>query len=169
MTHNTLIRNLALSISLVLASSSAAFAYVGGDKHDQIKSDTETTLTDKVENGDLITTAGNGENSAASGDVGKNAYTGATHEDDATKVADSMAATDDTTVTAAVKTEIAGTDGVNVSTTDGVVMLSGSVSSNEEKMRLAKVAAEVEGVKQVDVSNLLVNDSGVDIATSDEE
>jgi|GEM_PF-3786975 len=197
MNSKNIIRGLGFSIALALTASNASYASVGDTNHpkndpvaqtDSVMRDGENNLTDQVENGDLITTSGNGENSPASGDVGKNAYTGATptrtenaatpvprdsmgNQDETTEVAGSTTITtsDDTTVTTAVKTELAGTAGVNVSTKDGVVSLSGSVSSDAEKMRISKLAAEVDGVTQVDVSNLMVNDMGVDVAASDDE
>jgi hyperosmotically inducible periplasmic protein len=60
-----------------------------------------------------------------------------------------------------VKSEFGTTKGVSandisVSTNDGVVTLTGTVSSENEKMRAQRVAQLVKGVKSVDASGLTV-------------
>lgn len=64
-------------------------------------------------------------------------------------------AVDDTVIAAKVKTELAGdtdlatANDVNVEVNNGVVQLSGFVSSVNEKTRAADVASRVEGVRDV--------------------
>ncbi len=64
-------------------------------------------------------------------------------------------------ITAAVKTKLSTELGlsalgdISVDTTDGLVTLSGSVSSKEEIHKAAKIAASTEGVRQV-ISTLQV-------------
>jgi hyperosmotically inducible protein len=67
----------------------------------------------------------------------------------------------DAWITTKVKSEFATTKGIkstdiSVTTQDGAVTLSGSVSSNTEKARARKVATKVKGVKSVDASGLTV-------------
>lgn len=67
----------------------------------------------------------------------------------------------DTWITTKVKADLLTTDNVpgmeiKVETVNGVVMLSGMVSSAAEKDRAVTVARGIQGVKQVDASNLRV-------------
>lgn len=67
----------------------------------------------------------------------------------------------DAWITTKVKSEFSTTKGItatdiSVSTSDGVVMLSGSASSKHEKMKAVRVAKAVKGVKSVDASKLMV-------------
>lgn len=69
--------------------------------------------------------------------------------------------TSDAWITTKVKSEFATTKGVSatdisVSTAGGVVTLSGSVASEHEKTKAARVAGAVKGVKSVDTSGLMV-------------
>jgi hypothetical protein len=66
----------------------------------------------------------------------------------------------DASITAAVKTRLAGTSAatllkVNVDTTNGVVQLNGNVDSERTKQRATEQARQVEGVRRV-VNNLKV-------------
>ena len=67
----------------------------------------------------------------------------------------------DTAVTAKVKAELLddkemkGTD-VSVETNNGAVMLSGQVRSSKQKDHAERVVKQIDGVKTVDVSNLIV-------------
>lgn len=68
----------------------------------------------------------------------------------------------DAWITTKVKTEFGTTKGVsatdiNVTTNDGVVTLTGNVSSASEKMNAVRVARGVKGVKSVDASALAIN------------
>jgi len=51
---------------------------------------------------------------------------------------------------------VSATD-INVTTNDGVVTLTGNVSSASEKMNAVRVARGVKGVKSVDASALAIN------------
>jgi len=67
----------------------------------------------------------------------------------------------DAWITTKVKSEFGTTKGIkatdiSVSTNDGVVTLSGTVGSQDEKMHAERVAQLVKGVKSVDVSRLTV-------------
>ncbi len=67
----------------------------------------------------------------------------------------------DAWITTKVKSEFGTTKGIkaadiSVSTNDGVVTLTGSVGSQNEKMHAERVAQLVKGVKSVDVSHLTV-------------
>jgi len=70
--------------------------------------------------------------------------------------------TDDTWITTKVKSEFAtkkavkGTD-ISVTTTEGVVALTGTVSTAKEKSNAQKIAKSVKGVKSVDASGLNVS------------
>lgn len=71
--------------------------------------------------------------------------------------------TADAWITTKVKSELATTKGVSstdisVSTTDGVVIVTGTASSAAEKTKVAQVAREVKGVKSVDTSGLMISD-----------
>ena len=68
----------------------------------------------------------------------------------------------DAWITTKVKSEFGTTKGVHateisVSTSDGVVTLSGTVGSAREKMHAVRVAKKVKGVKSVDASGLTVD------------
>ncbi|OOG59159.1 transporter [Rhodanobacter sp. B05] len=68
----------------------------------------------------------------------------------------------DAWITTKVKSEFGTTKGVHateisVSTSDGVVTLSGTVGSAREKMHAVRVAKKVKGVKSVDASGLAVD------------
>ena len=68
----------------------------------------------------------------------------------------------DAWITTKVKSEFGTTKGVHateisVSTSDGVVTLSGTVGSTREKMHAVRVAKKVKGVKSVDASGLTVD------------
>jgi hyperosmotically inducible protein len=69
---------------------------------------------------------------------------------------------DDTWITTKVKSEFAskksvkGTD-ISVTTTEGVVALTGTVSTAKEKSSAEKIAKAVKGVKSVDASGLTVS------------
>lgn len=70
--------------------------------------------------------------------------------------------TSDAWITTKIKSEFATTKGVSatdisVSTAAGVVTLSGSVASDQEKAKAVRVAGAVKGVKSVDASGLTVN------------
>jgi len=72
---------------------------------------------------------------------------------------------DDTWITTKVKSKFAAAKGVkasdiSVSTTDGVVTLTGTATSKAEKHRAVHLAKGVKGVKSVDASGLTVNGSG---------
>ena len=67
----------------------------------------------------------------------------------------------DAWITTKVKTELATAkhvkaSDISVETSDGVVTLSGTVSTKGEKTRAVKLAKAVKGVKSVDASNLRV-------------
>ena len=67
----------------------------------------------------------------------------------------------DAWITTKVKSEFGTTKGIkatdiSVSTSDGVVTLTGTVSSQDEKMHAERVAQLVKGVKSVDVSRLTI-------------
>lgn len=248
-------RTLGFSLALALAAPAMVFAENTPENEDEASS----ALAEQVENGDLITTSGNGENTPASGDAGKDAIpdplaaqeTGETaspdersdtlkqdsNEDTAlvdsdetssddtsmadaqpvdapttdssiadststdaptdntmqsdTAVPDAMtdtevavAAGSDTTepvsnsdasidtsadagITSKVETELASTSGVDVETRNGVITLTGEVPSFEEKMRVARAAAMVDGARQVDASQLDIADTAA-VAASDE-
>lgn len=69
---------------------------------------------------------------------------------------------DDTWITTKVKSKLAAAKGVksadiSVSTTDGVVTLTGTATSAREKNHAAHLAKQVKGVKSVDASGLTVN------------
>jgi osmotically-inducible protein OsmY len=62
---------------------------------------------------------------------------------------------DDTTITAKVKGELLGRGGIwatdmSVKTVGGVVQLSGSARSEQDRQRAGEIAQSVAGVKQVD-------------------
>ncbi len=261
------IRTLGFSLALALASPALVFA--ANNPEDDEKSG--SSLAEQVENGDLITTSGNGENTPASGDAGKDAIpdplaaqetgkqaspdersdtlkedgseddemqmidseiaragadssiadstaadapmddtlksesldarteTVVTDTETATETAGGVAATTsnfetetgtetamaapiastsgfeapvDTTadagITSQVKTGLASTTGVDVDTRNGVIVLTGEVASFEEKMRIARAAAMVDGARQVDVSALDITGTAA-VAASDEE
>lgn len=68
----------------------------------------------------------------------------------------------DAWITTKVKSELAATKGIHstnieVHTTDGVVTLSGTVGSNQERTKAEHVASKVKGVKKVDTSGLKVD------------
>ena len=68
----------------------------------------------------------------------------------------------DAWITTKVKSEFGTTKGIqatdiSVSTSDGVVTLSGSVTTAKEKMHAERVARHVKGVKSVDASGLTVS------------
>lgn len=72
--------------------------------------------------------------------------------------------TDDTWITTKVKSELATTNGIkssdiSVSTTDGVVSLTGTAGSAKEKAKVEQIAKKVKGVKSVDASGLTVSDT----------
>jgi hyperosmotically inducible protein len=67
----------------------------------------------------------------------------------------------DTWITTKVKAEFATTKGIkatdiSVSTSDGVVTLTGSVARSNEKIDAVRVAKHVKGVKHVDASGITV-------------
>jgi hyperosmotically inducible protein len=67
-------------------------------------------------------------------------------------------------ITTKVKTELGTADGVHatdisVDTKDGVVTLTGTVASNQEKMQAINVAQKIKGVKSVSAAGLTVNAS----------
>lgn len=71
---------------------------------------------------------------------------------------------DDSWITTKVKSKLAAAKGVktsdvSVSTTDGVVTLTGTATSKSEKSRAIHIAKGVKGVKSVDASGLTVNES----------
>jgi hyperosmotically inducible protein len=71
---------------------------------------------------------------------------------------------DDTWITTKVKSKFASSKGVkasdiSVSTTDGVVTLTGTAMSKAEKSRAVHIAKGVKGVKSVDASGLTVSES----------
>jgi hyperosmotically inducible protein len=71
---------------------------------------------------------------------------------------------DDTWITTKVKSKFEAAKGVkahdiSVSTTDGVVTLTGTATSKAEKNRAVRLAKGVKGVKSVDASGLTVGSS----------
>jgi hyperosmotically inducible periplasmic protein len=73
--------------------------------------------------------------------------------------------TDDTWITTKVKSELAGAKNVkstdiSVATTEGVVALTGTVTSSREKNHVIHTAKMVKGVKSVDASSLSVVAAG---------
>jgi hyperosmotically inducible periplasmic protein len=69
--------------------------------------------------------------------------------------------TDDTWITTKVKSELASATDVkstdiSVTTTEGVVALTGTVGSNRERFHIIHIAKMVKGVKSVDASSLTV-------------
>jgi hyperosmotically inducible protein len=73
--------------------------------------------------------------------------------------------TDDTWITTKVKSELAGAKNVkstdiSVTTTEGVVALTGTVTSSREKNHVIHTAKMVKGVKSVDASSLSVVAAG---------
>lgn len=71
---------------------------------------------------------------------------------------------DDSWITTKVKSKFAAAKGVkasdiSVSTTDGVVTLTGTATSKSEKNHAVHIAKGVKGVKSVDASGLTVNSS----------
>ena len=71
---------------------------------------------------------------------------------------------DDTWITTKVKSKFAAAKGVrakdiSVSTTDGVVTLTGTATTKAEKTRAVHLAKAVKGVKSVDASGLTVDES----------
>jgi hyperosmotically inducible periplasmic protein len=65
-------------------------------------------------------------------------------------------------ITTKVKSEFSTTKGIkstdiSVTTDDGVVTLTGTATSNHEKMRATRIAKKVKGVKSVDASGLTVS------------
>jgi hyperosmotically inducible periplasmic protein len=71
---------------------------------------------------------------------------------------------DDTWITTKVKSKLAAAKGVkasdiSVSTTDGVVTLTGTATSTKEKTHATRLAKGVKGVKSVDASGLTVSTS----------
>jgi len=71
---------------------------------------------------------------------------------------------DDTWITTKVKSKLAAAKGVkasdiSVSTTDGIVTLTGTATSAKEKTRAEHLAKQVKGVKSVDGSGLTVSAS----------
>lgn len=71
---------------------------------------------------------------------------------------------DDSWITTKVKSKLAAAKGVkasdiSVSTTDGVVSLTGSATTSKEKSHAVHIAKGVKGVKSVDASGLTVNAS----------
>jgi hyperosmotically inducible protein len=72
--------------------------------------------------------------------------------------------TADAWITTKVKSELATTKGVSstdisVTTTDGVVVVTGTANSAAEKTTVAQVARKVKGVKSVDTSGLTISDA----------
>ena len=68
----------------------------------------------------------------------------------------------DAWITTKVKSEFGTTKGIkatdiSVSTSDGVVTLSGSVATEKEKLHAERVAKHIKGVKSVDASGLTVS------------
>lgn len=82
------------------------------------------------------------------------------------KQSDSQSTQDHTSdgwITTKVKSELATTKGIkstdiSVTTTDGVVALTGTAGSSAEKAKAEQVARKVKGVKSVDTSGLTVSD-----------
>jgi hyperosmotically inducible protein len=79
---------------------------------------------------------------------------------------ESMAAdTSDTWITTKVKSELAGAHDVkstdiSVTTTEGVVALSGTVGSAQQKNHVVHITKRVKGVKSVDASGLAITPAG---------
>jgi hyperosmotically inducible protein len=76
----------------------------------------------------------------------------------------STSETGDAWITTKVKSEFTTTKGISstdisVTTTNGVVMLTGTATSNHEKSKAVAVAKKVKGVKSVDASGLTVTPS----------
>lgn len=70
--------------------------------------------------------------------------------------------TGDTWITTKVKSELGTTKGIkstdiSVTTTDGVVALSGTATSKSEKSKAVHIAGMVKGVKHVDATGLTVS------------
>ncbi len=71
---------------------------------------------------------------------------------------------DDTWITTKVKSELATAKNVkssdlSVTTTDGVVAITGTATSAAEKTKIESVAKHVKGVKKVDASGVTVSDA----------
>jgi len=233
MKHSRTALSLGLSFALALATPALVFAENTPDDQDKTSS-----LAEQVENGDLITTSGNGENTPASGDVGKDAIPDplaaqesgqtATPDERATTPVDMKSDSDDAqfvdsdytdrsdssdnsiveatnentdrmnsavseasmdtdvastsveistvspvdlsrdaSITSQARTGLASTPAIEVETRNGVISLSGEVASFDEKMRIARAAAMIDGAHQVDVSNLTITTSA--IASSEED
>ncbi|GGA10266.1 BON domain-containing protein [Dyella caseinilytica] len=69
---------------------------------------------------------------------------------------------DDTWITTKVKSKLAAAKGIkasdiSVSTTDGVVTLTGTATSTKERTRAEHLAKQVKGVKSVDGSGLTIS------------
>ena len=67
-------------------------------------------------------------------------------------------------ITTKVKSELATTKGIksgdlSVNTTDGVVTITGTAASAQEKARIEQVAKAVKGVKSVDTGGVTVSDN----------
>jgi hyperosmotically inducible periplasmic protein len=78
---------------------------------------------------------------------------------------------DDTWITTKIKSKLAAAKGVkasdiSVSTTDGVVSLTGTATSAKEKTHAEHLAKQVKGVKSVDASGLTVNSPGASTSSS---
>jgi hyperosmotically inducible protein len=78
---------------------------------------------------------------------------------------------DDSWITTKVKSKFAAAKGVkasdiSVSTTDGVVTLTGTATSKAEKNKAVHIAKAVKGVKSVDASGLTVSESSSTASSS---
>ncbi len=67
-------------------------------------------------------------------------------------------------ITTKVKSELATTKGIkssdlSVTTTDGVVTITGTAASSAEKSKVEHIAKKVKGVKSVDASGITLSDN----------
>lgn len=95
------------------------------------------------------------------GDSSVNPQTATAKARDAAK--DGAAAASDSWITSKVKTQLLADDDVKgsditVSTTDGIVTLSGVVSTESMRRQATAIASKVEGVKKVDATQLMVDE-----------
>lgn len=152
----------ALTMSMGLALSQTAIA--ADDNVDKNKADTTSSA---VENDTSTGSSPMGTGDTADMDKGTGAdSTADTHKDmDATKSSDKDKsssvgeAVSDSWITTKVKTELATHKDINskdisVKTVDGVVSLTGSLSSPNDMQAVKSVVSEIKGVKSVDTSEL---------------
>lgn len=69
---------------------------------------------------------------------------------------ETVAAPTDSTITTKVKSALKNNkvSGISVKTEQGIVVLAGSAPTEEERFKIAKIAASVEGVRGVDYASI---------------